>query len=210
MEKNGETLKAGLLELGLESKDETIAAFELYLRELKKWNRIHNITSITDESEIVGKHFLDSLIYLKAIPPDIQNLCDVGSGGGFPGLPIALVRKDIAYTLLEPARKKSAFLRQMRRLLCLRDIEIIESRAEEVEDRQFDVVVTRATFSIADMLKKAGHLIKNEGILIMSKGPKYEDELQGVQAPYRVEVMPVNLPCQQMIRNLIVVRREES
>ena len=210
MEKNGETLKTGLKELGIESGDDTIASFELYLRELTKWNRVHNITSITDESEIVGKHFLDSLIYLKAIPPDIKTICDVGSGGGFPGLPMALMKKDLMYTLLEPARKKSAFLRQMRRLLVLRNIEIIESRAEEVEDRQFDVVVTRATFSIADMLKKAGHLMNRDGLLVMSKGPKYEDELTGVQAPYRTEVLPVNLPGQQMTRNLIIVRREKS
>jgi 16S rRNA (guanine527-N7)-methyltransferase len=208
LEKNSETLKAGLRELGIESKAETIAAFELYLQELKKWTRVHNITSITDDSEIVVKHFLDSLIYLKAIPPDVKTLCDVGSGGGFPALPIAIIRRDIEYTLLEPARKKSAFLRRMKRLLSLRNIEIIESRAEEVEDRQFDIVVTRATFSVSDMLRKAGHLMNRDGLLIMSKGPKYEDELSDLQAPYRVEIMPVSLAVQRMTRNLIIVRKE--
>jgi 16S rRNA (guanine527-N7)-methyltransferase len=208
LEKVSETLKAGLQELGIEPRAETIAAFVLYLQELKKWNRVHNITSITDDNEIVAKHFLDSLIYLKAIPPGIKTLCDVGSGGGFPGLPIAIILREIEYTLLEPARKKNAFLRQMRRILTLRNIEIIKSRAEEVEDRQFDIVVTRATFSISDMLKKAGHLINSNGLLVMSKGPKYEDELSGLPAQYRVETIPVSLTEQKMTRNLIIVRRE--
>jgi 16S rRNA (guanine527-N7)-methyltransferase len=206
LEKNRTFLTAGLLELGIEPKAGTIAAFALYQQELKKWNRVHNITSITDDSEITVKHFLDSLMYLKAIPADIKTICDVGSGGGFPGLPIAIIRGDIQITLLEPARKKSAFLRQMRRHLSLMNIEIIEDRAEGVTDRQFEVVVTRATFSIADMLKKAGHLIQKKGLLIMSKGPKYEEELKAIQAPYFATALPVGLMNQEMTRNLVIIR----
>jgi 16S rRNA (guanine527-N7)-methyltransferase len=207
LEKNAQILTAGLRELGITPSDGLIATFDIYLRELQKWNKVHNITAITDGGEITTKHFLDSLIYLKAIPPETKDLCDVGSGGGFPGLPIAIIRRSVEVTLLEPARKKMIFLRQMRRTLNLRNIEIIQDRAEGVEERQFDIVVTRATFTISDMLKKAGHLIKPTGILIMSKGPNYEEELSGLPDSYSAYVMPVSLKIRPMTRNLIIIRR---
>jgi 16S rRNA (guanine527-N7)-methyltransferase len=207
LEKNSQILTAGLRELGFASDPGVIATFDIYRKELKKWSKVHNITAIVDDEEIVVKHFLDSLIYLKAIPAGTITLCDVGSGGGFPGLPIAIMRKDIEITLLEPARKKYSFLRQMRRTLALQNIGIIEDRAEGVEDRQFDVVVTRATFTVPDMLKKAGHLIKPGGKLIMSKGPNFEEELEGLPSEYNVEIMPVNLKIGPLTRNLIIIGR---
>ena len=207
MAKEREILTAGLRELGLDPADAAIAAFDLYRDELKKWNKVHNITSITDDDEIVIKHFLDSLLYLKAIQMDRPALCDVGSGGGFPGLPIAIVKPDFNMTLLEPARKKAAFLKQMRRLLGLKNVEIIACRAEELEESEFDVVVTRATFSIEDMLAKAGHLIKKSGVLIMSKGPGYEEEIKQLPALYHAEVTPVRLAHADMTRNLVIIRR---
>jgi 16S rRNA (guanine527-N7)-methyltransferase len=205
--KEREILKSGLSCLGIEPDTRIVAAFDLYTKELKKWNKVHNITAITDEDEIVSKHFLDSLLYLKAISVDKPALCDVGSGGGFPGLPIAIVRPDFNVTLLEPARKKAAFLKQMRRLLGLKNVEIIACRAEELEESEFDVVVTRATFSIEDMLAKAGHLIKKGGVLIMSKGPKYEEEIKQLPALYHAEVTPVSLAQADATRNLIIIRR---
>jgi len=194
-----------LRELGLASDAGLIASFDLYRLELQKWNRVHNITTIVDDEDIVVKHFLDSLIYLKGVPDGTETLCDVGSGGGFPGLPIAIMRGDIKITLLEPARKKIAFLRQMRRYLSLGNIEIIEDRAEGVRDRQFDIVVTRATFTVPDMLKKAGHLVKPGGKLIMSKGPNFKEELEGLSAEYKLAVVPVSLNVRPLARNLIVI-----
>jgi 16S rRNA (guanine527-N7)-methyltransferase len=208
LEKNAQILTAGLKELGIGSDSEIITTFDIYREELKKWNKVHNITAITDDEEIVVKHFLDSLIYLKAIPPETETLCDVGSGGGFPGLPIAIIKKDITITLLEPARKKIAFLRQMKRAFHLQDLEIIEDRAEGVKERQFDVVVTRATFTISDMLKKAAHLIKPGGKLIMSKGPNYEGELERLPELYKVDVMPVGLKIRPLTRNLIIIQSQ--
>jgi 16S rRNA (guanine527-N7)-methyltransferase len=205
LEKDSRVLSAGLVELGIEPAADIVAAFDSYRVELKKWNKVHNLTSITDDEEIVVKHFLDSLIYLKAIPAEAETLCDVGSGGGFPGLPIAIIRRDLRITLLEPARKKIVFLRQMRRLLSLPDIEVIEDRAEGVTDRQFDCVVTRATFSIADMLKKAGHLVKQGGALIMSKGPNYEEELADLPGRDKIKVLPVSMKIRPLSRNLIVI-----
>ena len=125
MEKDRQILSAGLRELGIEPTEQILGHFDIYLRELKKWNKVYNLTAITDDREIIVKHFLDSLLYLKAIPDGQVTLCDVGSGGGFPGIPIAIVRRDLLITLLEPSRKKIAFLRQMRRLLSLENVEIL-------------------------------------------------------------------------------------
>ena len=205
MAQEREILTDGLLELGMEPRVETVAAFDLYRQELKKWNKVHNITSITDDKEIVVKHFLDSLLYLKAIPAGKLTLCDVGSGGGFPGLPIAIIRQDIEATLLEPSRKRVAFLRRMRRLLSLKNLEIIDARAEEVTDRLFDVVVTRALFTVSDMIKKAGHLVRKGGILVLNKGPKFEEEVRKLPLSVSAEVMSVTLEKAQLTRNLITV-----
>jgi len=203
--KEREILRDGLLELGIEPKVETVAVFDLYRQELKKWNKVHNITAITDDNEIVVKHFLDSLLYLKAMPAGRLTLCDVGSGGGFPGIPIAIVRADIEVTLLEPSRKKIAFLRQIRRLFSLKNLEIIDARAEDVTDRQFDVVVTRALFTVSDMIKKAGHLLRKGGLLVLNKGPKFQEEIRKLPPSIPAKVMSVSLHKAQLTRNLITV-----
>ena len=205
MEKDREVLSAGLSELGIEPTEQILGHFDTYLRELKKWNKVYNLTAITDDREIIVKHFLDSLLYLKAIPDGQVTLCDVGSGGGFPGIPIALVRRDLLITLLEPSRKKIAFLRQMRRLLSLENVEILCFRAEEMVDSRFDVIVTRATFSIADLLKKAGRLVREGGYLILNKGPKFEAEIAELPAKVQVEVITIPLAQEHTTRRLIRV-----
>ena len=210
MEKERQILTEGLAALGISPETELLDRFDVYLRELKKWNRTYNITAITEDLEIVVKHFLDSLLYLKALPGGPLSLCDVGTGGGFPGIPIAIVREAISVTLLEPSRKKIAFLRQMKRLLTLRSVEIIDHRAEEVEGRQFDVVVTRATFAIADLLKKAGHLVRPGGCFVLNKGPKFEEELLNLPASLKVEVMNVSLTKAALARHLIKVAAPEK
>lgn len=205
MEKDQEILSAGLREIGITPTDQILGRFTAYIRELEKWNKVYNLTAITTAREIIIKHFMDSLLYLKAIPDGKVALCDVGSGGGFPGIPIAIVRSDILITLLEPSRKKIAFLRQMRRLLSLENIEIIDCRAEELVDSQFDFVVTRATFTIAEFIKKACHLVKNGGYLLLNKGPKFKEEILALSAQVEVAVISVQLAQGYATRNIIRV-----
>jgi 16S rRNA (guanine527-N7)-methyltransferase len=207
VEAPAELLKRGFIELGIAPEAEIIAAFELYRQELKKWNQVHNITAITDDHEIVMKHFLDSLLYLKAIPAAARTICDVGSGGGFPGLPIAIVRPDLGMTLIEPNRKKAGFLKQLRRLLDRKDIEVIEDRIDDVAERQFDVVLTRATFTAAELINKAGHAVGPGGLLLLSKGPKYEEEIPAIPDAYRVDLIPARLDTGNLSRNLLTIRR---
>ncbi|HMK55741.1 MAG TPA: 16S rRNA (guanine(527)-N(7))-methyltransferase RsmG [Dissulfurispiraceae bacterium] len=210
MEKNRQILSSGLQEIGIEPADRLIEQFLLYLSELKKWNKVYNLTAITDDREIIVKHFLDSLLFLKALPKSLSTVCDVGSGGGFPGMPIALARPDLLVTLLEPSRKKIAFLRQMRRLLHIENVEVLNYRAEEIVESQFDVVATRATFSVAELLKKARHLVRSGGYLILTKGPKFEEEVGKLPEAVRFEVIAVPLDMGHAVRNLVRIAVHEN
>lgn len=203
METPKQILTSGLAELGLPADAKTVDAFLFYCAELKKWNKAYNLTAITDDREIIAKHFLDSLLYLKAIPADVQTLCDVGTGAGFPGIPIALVRPDLQITLIEPSRKRCSFLRHLTKRLNLKNIEVIEANAETVDAGPFDLVLTRATFTIADLLKKAAHLAKPGGWFLFSKGPKYEEELKALPTDMKPEIMTVKLALFELARHLI-------
>ncbi len=207
METDQELLINGLNELGIKPANAVIRHFILYLHELKKWNRAYSLTAINDNRDIIIKHFMDSLLYLKAIPEGLWSICDVGSGAGFPGLPMAIVRPDISVTLVEPSRKKTAFLKHMKRTLSLSNVVVIVSRVEDVKDSTFDIAVTRALFSIGDFIKKAGPILKEGGFLVLNKGPKFEEEIKDLPAHthIRYEIIPVSLPLTALQRSLIKV-----
>ena len=198
-------LTSGLNELGIAYDEAIVQKFETYLHELKKWNRAYNLTSLKTDEEIIIKHFLDSLLYLKVIPEGQLSICDIGSGAGFPGIPMAIVRPDLAVALIEPSRKKTAFLRHMKNRLSLQNVEVIESRVEDIKDRQFDIAVTRALFSVGDLIKKAGHVLKKGGFFILNKGPKFEDEIKDISGDIKFEIFPIALPGAFLQRNLIKV-----
>lgn len=199
-------LSNGLSQLGIETDESVIKGFEIYLRELQKWNKAYNLTALTSDEDIIVKHFLDSLLYLKAFPENACTVCDAGSGAGFPGLPIALVRPDISMTLVEPSRKKCAFLRHMKRLLNLDNVTVAESRIEDLRDERFDIVLTRALFDAADFIKSARHLLKDNGFLLLSKGPKCAEEVQALPNTTTYEIITVPLPTTSTNRNLLKIR----
>lgn len=198
-------LSAGLTQLGINPADSLLNSFEIYLSELKKWNKAYNLTALKKDDDIVIKHFLDSLLYLKLLPEKKCSVADVGSGAGFPGVPIAIVRPDIAITLVEPSRKKCAFLRNLKRILHLTNLEILESRVEDLKNRAFDIAVTRALFSISDFVKTTGHIVKKNGILILNKGPKFDSEIKQVGDSIKYEITEAALPFSPAKRNLIKI-----
>ncbi len=205
MEAKKDLLISGLRELEIEPSDSVISSFDKYLHELKKWNRAYNLTALKKDEDIIVKHFFDSLLYLKVIPEGQWNICDIGSGAGFPGMPMAIVRPELSLTLIEPSRKKSAFLRHMKKNLSLNNVEVMESRVEDVKDSLFDIAVTRALFSINDLTKKAGHILKKDGFFVLSKGPKFEDEIGRIPDNIKFEVITASLPATPLQRNLIRV-----
>ncbi|HXW68230.1 MAG TPA: 16S rRNA (guanine(527)-N(7))-methyltransferase RsmG [Dissulfurispiraceae bacterium] len=205
METEQELLIQGLSELGVKSQAEAVVRFLSYLIELKKWNRAYNLTAIQDDRDIIIKHFFDSLLFLRVFPQNHGNICDVGSGAGFPGIPIAIVRPDISIALIEPSRKKCAFLRNIKRVINLNNVAVLETRVEDINNSDFDIAVTRALFSISDFVKKAKHVVKKNGCLIVSKGPKFQDELEKLPASAQVEHITVTLPSTLIQRHLIRV-----
>lgn len=204
-------LGKGLRLLGMEPSDGQVGAFMLYLSELKRWNSAYSLTSLRTDEDIVVKHFLDSALYLKALPVASVFVADIGSGPGFPGIPMKIMMPGLDIVLIEPSEKKERFLRHMIKKLGLDGLRTIRARAEDVDGPRVDAAVTRALFSAVEFMEKAGHLIGEGGCLILSKGPKAQPELLEARAAgLEVNVVGSMLPYLSDERNLLVVRHGQK
>jgi 16S rRNA (guanine527-N7)-methyltransferase len=138
------------IDIGVSLNDEQIQMFVVYLKHLQAWNRTFNLTSLTSDDEIIIKHFVDSFAALNAIEISSgSRLLDVGTGAGFPGVPLKIVRSDLRITLVEPVQKKTSFLRFLVGLLRLDDTEIFDGSFEQFMSnrqatRSYDYITTRA------------------------------------------------------------------
>ena len=174
----------GLEQLGLDPRDEQIlAAFESYRQGLLDWNSRINLTAITDSQDVLLKHFLDSLSLLKVYTNPEARLLDIGSGAGFPGLPLKIVRPQWHVTLLEATGKKTLFLRHMVEALQLRDVEIIHGRAEELAHKReyramFDIVTARAVSALPTLLEYCAPYCQVGGVIVLPKKGDLTEELQ--------------------------------
>ena len=160
--------------------------FDLYLKELLEWNKKFNLTAISDPQEIKIKHFEDSLTISQAIKLTNQSVIDIGSGAGFPGIPLKIVYPDIKLTLIEATRKKVEFLKHLVSILDLKNVEIIWGRAEELNQQakykeKFDVAVARAVAKLDKLIAYCLPFVKPGGIFIAMKGPRLDDELATAQ-----------------------------
>jgi len=191
-----EILKTGAEELGIALTVEQINSLFMYLAELKKWNRKINLTAITEDRDMVIKHILDSLSYLKGFTPAPGlRLLDMGSGAGFPALPLKIASPEIAVTLVESAKKKASFLRHAMRTLRLKGAEIIDKRTEELLGSLcgvFDVVTARAFADMEKALSSGVPFLKQGGLMVLSRGPEEAiEELElakaGVSLKTRIE-----------------------
>ncbi|GAB5045944.1 16S rRNA (guanine(527)-N(7))-methyltransferase RsmG [Thermodesulfovibrio sp. TK110] len=191
----------------LNLNDEAVVdKFLLYIAELKKWNKAYNLTSIEDEREIVVKHFLDSLLYLYFIPKEPLSIADVGSGAGFPCVPIAIVRADLKIALIEPSWKKCAFLKNLKRKLELTNIEVYQAKAQEINEK-FDIVVSRAVWSIKEFVEKCEHLLKKGGCFLISKSLKLQEEIKDLPERYRIQTKEFDLPWVDGKRYIVKIER---
>ena len=203
-----ELLEIGFRELEIEMTDERLNAFMTYLNILKEWNRKFNLTGIKNDEDIIIKHFLDSLLYLRFLPEGNIQIADIGTGAGFPGIPLAIIRPELTLYLIESSIKKSLFLGQLLKLLHIQSGTVLEKRVEQIIVDQdmlsVDVAVTRAVFSLKEFVKKASCFVKRGGILIHSKGPKAYEEIKEVDA-FRHEITPCRLPLTKIKRNIVVI-----
>ena len=170
------TLAAAARELGVELDDEQLRALTAHLDLLDEWNARMNLTAIRDRPSQLTKHVLDSL----SVRPFLRGarIADVGSGAGFPGIPLAVVEPARRFVLIESTGKKCRFLEHVRDALALANVEVVQSRAEAYEPAaRFDTVIARAVGPIADLVRHAGPLLGAGGRLLAMKGRYPEDEL---------------------------------
>lgn len=182
-----ETLIDGMQQLGLDFPCDKLLH---YLALLHKWNQAYNLTAVRDLDSMVTRHILDSL----AVIPWLQgeHLLDVGTGPGLPGIPLALARPDLKVVLLDSQGKKIRFLQEVKRVLSLNNVEIVQARVEDYHQADgFDTVVSRAFSDLQQMITWTRHLIATNGIWLAMKGRIPDVELAGIQHPYRVETYSV-------------------
>jgi 16S rRNA (guanine527-N7)-methyltransferase len=218
MEKeNRKLLIEGGKSFGICLAETEIGAFDLYLEELLKWNRKINLTAIRTEKGIVQKHFLDSLCVYPFIP-HISTLLDIGSGAGFPGIPLKIVQPALEVTLIDAIRKKVDFQRHIIRKLGLKGIEAIHSRVQEKavlqsQEGRFAIVISRAFSDLQTLLVLSVPLLKKGGIVVAMKGRVNREEIRLLSekegTPYRLrKIIPLVLPYRSPKRSILLFEKE--
>ena len=177
-------ISEGLDELGYENDPLLIEKLEIYLATLKKWNKVYNLTAINEDSEIIVKHFLDSLSVNQYIQ-NSERILDVGTGAGFPGLILALFNPEKSFVLVDGVSKKISFLQEMIGKLNLKNVIAVHTKVEQYNvAEQFDIIISRAFADIKKMTKLTSHLIKDGGKFIAMKGPDVMSELDDISLPF--------------------------
>lgn len=200
-------LRDHALGLGIDISKEQSRLLLAYEEQLRAWNRTTNLTSITDEKEIIVKHLIDSLAALRADDiPYSASLLDVGTGAGLPGIPLAIMRPDLKWTLLEPVLKKSSFLHYVVGLLKLPHVMVKSETIEQFSDdgthaRAFDYVVSRA-LRYETVLEYAATLLKPGGKLLLFLSRPLDRALDSWQT---INEFAFSLPCQAGTRVIVVL-----
>lgn len=201
--------------IGIKLPDEQLNEFYEYMQLLLEWNEKINLTAITDPEEVIKKHFVDSITIKKYIKEE-NRLIDVGTGAGFPGIPLKIVDKSIKLTLLDSLNKRINFLNEIIEKLNLKEVNTIHSRAEEYAKNKaresYDVAVSRAVADLPILLEYLMPYVKLNGICICMKGPKAQEELERSKKAINIlggkleKVEKITID-EEMERNLIIIRK---
>lgn len=215
-----QALVTGAATLGITLNAHQVAQFELYRRELLAWNDRVNLTAITDPEEVLTKHFLDSLTVELALGPEMAGAkaIDVGSGAGFPGIPLKIVHPELALTLLEATNKKAAFLKHVLESLMLLDVEVVTMRAEDAarlpEHREvYALVLARAVAAMAVLAEITLPLCRIGGMVVAPKKGPIADEIAQAEAPVAAlggrfwDILDVEAPGLEDGRHLVVLEK---
>lgn len=221
-------LISGIKELDIkleEPEDKVANSFEIYKDNLLEYNLHTNLTAITDEKEVYIKHFLDSLSAVKAIEETIglkkgATVIDVGTGAGFPSLPIKMVRKDIHLTLLDSLNKRIKFLQEVSEKMELQNT-YVHSRAEDGgRDKKlrenFDIGVSRAVASLPVLLEYCIPYIKKGGYFVCLKGPQVEEEIVLAEKALKLlkcqveKVIDVKIPHSDLNHKIVIIKKTEK
>lgn len=188
------------------------AKFRVYRDFLREQNELFNLTSITDPAEIETKHFIDSLA---ALPYLQGNVADIGTGAGFPGLPLAIVKPSLSFTLIDSLQKRVHFLDELIGKLSLVNVRTLHARAEDLpKEKPYDTVVSRAVARLNTLCEYCLPFVRIGGRFIAYKSEDCDDELQEAQAAIRIlggtleTVQTVPLYGTDIVRKLIVIRKD--
>ena len=198
-----ELLAAGIAEMGLSVSADTRQKLLLYIGLLQKWNKVYNLTAVRDPLEMVNLHLLDSLSVLPYI--QVKNLLDVGSGGGLPGIVLAICLPQLKVTTIDAVQKKVIFMRQVKGELGLDNLEVVHARVENYQPAEkFDAIISRAFSELGLFISLTKHLIKENGQWLAMKGQVPQDELKGL-ALSPAQIIPLKAAGLEAKRHLVVL-----
>ena len=200
-------MKAQLSKLAQPVDDDAVSRFEALLDELEKWNRKVNLTAIRNRDDMVTAHILDSLVARPLLHG--RDILDVGTGPGFPGLPLAIVEPDREFTLLDSNNKKIMFVQHVAGLLGLDNVTAVKGRGEDyAPGHRFDTVIARALATLQRLVEIAGHHVREDGVFVALKGRYPAEELEQLKAPWSPEVTELHVPgLEEGSRHAVLLRR---
>ena len=215
-------LQEKLEKLSIPITKEQIKQFQIYYDLLVEWNQKMNLTAITELDDVITKHFIDSVAMLSVVPiPEGSTMIDVGTGAGFPGIPLSIVRPDIQITLMDSLNKRVGFLSCVTEELGLQHVECIHSRAEDLARNtdyreSFDYGVSRAVANMSTLSEYCLPFIKKGGYLISYKQDDVEDEIKGslhamsVLGGHHEKTEKLLLPDTEIRRSFVLIKKYGS
>ena len=203
---------------GIKIEENLIEKFYVYMKEILRWNEMVNVTAIKEEKEFIVKHFIDSLTIEKYIKNG-KKILDIGTGAGFPGIPIKIVKNESEVILVDSVNKKLNVIRDIIPKIELEKIECIHSRAEDLAKdcnyrEKFDVVTSRAVSNLSTLVEYMLPCAKIEGKIICMKGPSYEEELENAKNAIKIlggkleEIETTNIDG-ELERNILIIKKEK-
>jgi 16S rRNA (guanine527-N7)-methyltransferase len=199
-------------QLGVDLTQSQCEALAAFVRLLLRWNRVHNLTAITTESDVLTHHLLDSLSVVGQVRTLVTNVAqprvlDVGAGAGFPGIPLAVALPSLFFVLNDAAEKKCAFMTQARLELSLNNVRVEHRRVEQLRDEPFDLIISRALGPLSSFTESTRHLLSPSGHWLAMKGLEPLQELRELP-PHAQAVRTVTLRVPQLdeARSLVLMR----
>ncbi len=219
---DGMKLKGMLEDRGIKVSNSQLEMFEIYLKELKEWNNRFNLTALKDENEIIIKHIYDSLLIISTANWQKEaKVIDVGTGAGFPGIPLKIMNEELEITLVDSTEKKKEFLEHVIEILKLNKVTALHARAEELGRREecrenYDIAVARAVAKLPILLEYCLPLVKVGGVFIAYKGSRAVEELESAGKALQelggkvARITEFALPENQGKRVLIEIKKESK
>ena len=202
-------LNASANTMGISLSDKHSKLLISYLAMLAKWNKAYNLTAIRDPDEMLRKHIIDSLSVLPFIQG--ERFIDVGTGGGLPGIVLAILKPECTFTLLDSNGKKTRFLFQVKSELSLENVTVINKRVEQYQpDTGFDGIISRAFSSLGQMHHWTQHLLANKGRFFAMKGVYNQTEIGELPAGYSVICHDLIVPGEEGERHLVIIEAEQQ